>query len=234
MDTLLCSVDDGVATVVLNRPSARNALSADLRRRLGETIAHLDGDAAVRAIILTGADPAFCAGVDLRELETVEGSTGDIGPRTQPLVVASTPLIGAINGATYTGGLELALACHMLIASDRATFADTHAKLRLMPGWGLTVLLSEAVGPRRARQVSTSCQPIDADTAFAWGLVNRVVPHHELLAAAMELARGIAENDHETVCRVGKLYNEQAAARNGEAWRLESRAWIGADLSGSA
>jgi len=229
---LQCAYDTGVATVTLNRPAARNALSQELRRTLPALLAELDADDGVRAIVLTGADPAFCAGVDLRELDGPPELNADLHPRDAPFVTCSTPLIGAVNGAAYTGGLELALACHFLIASDRARFADTHARLGLLPGWGCTVLLPEAVGVRRARQMSVTCEPIDAATALRWGLVNDVVAHEDLHRAASQLARSICANDTAAVRRVSALYDAQAAPRQAAAWRLESQAWLGTTPQG--
>lgn len=220
-----------VALVTLNRPEARNALSYAMRGELRGTLAELDEDPSVGAIVLTGADPAFCAGFDLRELAKVATVPGEpIGPLLAPFVSCATPLIGAINGAAYTGGLELALACHFLIASKRATFADTHARWGLMPGWGLTVLLSEAVGRRRARELSVTCCPIDAVTALTWGLVNHVVEHDEVVDFALRKAQSIAELGAEAVRRVSTLYNAQAAAGDALAWTLEAAAWTGAEI----
>lgn len=215
----------GVATVTLNRPQVRNALSRDLRHALRASIADLDADETIGAIVLTGAGSAFCAGVDTRELGA--GASADIRPMTAPLLSSTTPLIGAVNGAAYTGGLELALACHFLVASDRATFADTHTRLRLMPGWGLTVLLTDAVGGRRAREMSLTCAPVDAATALQWGLVNHVVPHDEMLSFTVGLAGQIAAHAPSAVGRVSRLYDAQAAARSAAAWQLEASSWMG-------
>lgn len=228
MDEILsCTRDDGMAVVTLNRPRARNALSAELRRQLPLLLAELDADDEVGAIVLTGADPAFCAGVDIRELEAGGPDAEGIGPLTAPFVSTTTPLIGAVNGAAYTGGLELALACHVLLASERASFADTHTRLGLMPGWGLTILLSDAIGDRRAREMSLTSAPIDAQTAYDWGLVSRVVPHHELLPVARELASRMCLHDRASVRRISRLYQEQAAARTRRAWELEAAAFVG-------
>ena len=101
----------------------------------------------------------------------------------------ATPVIGAINGVAITGGFEVALACDFLVASERARFADTHARVGIMPGWGLTVALPEAIGLRRAKEMSTTGNFVDAETALAWGLVNHVVPHDELLPFARKLSR---------------------------------------------
>src|SRR5690606_31631575 len=151
------------------------------------TLRELDDDPDVRVMILTGADPAFCAGLDLKEL----GSSGlSADPDATPLPFGSLtkPLLGAINGAAVTGGFELALGCDLLIASERARFADTHARVGVMPGWGLTVLLPQAIGIRRARQMSFTGNYVDAATALAWGLVNEVVPHETLLDRARAIA----------------------------------------------
>lgn len=216
-----------MATVTLNRPDVRNALSHELRQRIKSQIAELDADDDIRAIILTGADPAFCAGFDLHELESANKKIPEITPLKAPFISTKTPVIGAINGAAYTGGLELALSCHFLIASERATFADTHARFGLMPGSGLSVLLPEAVGTRRARQMSISSEPIDATTALTWGLVNRVVAHEQLHSTCMAIARLICSNDAHSVQLISELYNNQATAKNKDAWQLEKAAWIG-------
>lgn len=220
-------VADGVATVTLNRPHARNALSRELRREIRSTVARLDADETVGAIVVTGAGSAFCAGVDTRELGA--DAVSDIRPSAAPFVSSATPLIGAVNGAAYTGGLELALACDFLVASERATFADTHTRLRLMPGWGLTVLLTEAVGARRAREMSLTSSPIDAPTALRWGLVNHVVPHDELLPFTLGIAREIAAHGTAAVGRISRLYDSQAAVRDTAAWQLEAVSWIGTE-----
>lgn len=228
-EILICTRLEDVATVTLNRPQVRNALSRALREALLSRVAELDADESVAAIILTGSGSAFCAGVDIRELEAGGAAAEGIGPLTAPFLSSSTPLIGAINGAAYTGGLELALACHVLVASERATFADTHTRLGLMPGWGMTVLLSDAVGARRAREMSLSCAPIDAHTAMQWGLVNRVVPHDDLESATLELGRQMAAQGRAALRRVSGLYDAQAAARNAVAWQLEAAAWVGTE-----
>lgn len=228
-DLLRVELAGPVATVTLNRPAARNALSRALRDELRSLIAELDSDPAVRAVVLTGADPAFCAGVDVRELGADPGLTDDIRPSGAPFLQSTTPLIGAINGAAYTGGLELALACHFLIASERAAFADTHARLGLTPGWGLTVLLPTAVGVRRARQMTLSCAPIDARTSLSWGLVNEVTPHADLIARAQQVATQISANDEVAVSALSRLYAAQDRSAQQEAWELEAAAWLGTD-----
>jgi enoyl-CoA hydratase len=212
-----------VAVVTLNRPARRNALSAALLASLRASLAELDADTAVRAIVLTGADPAFCAGLDLTELGQPGGplSAAASGPVLAPL---SKPLIGAVNGAAITGGLELALACDFLIASERSSFADTHARIGIMPGWGLTVQLPAAVGLRRAREMSATGNFVDARTALEWGLVNHVVPHPELLDFTVRLAADAASSDPAAVQAIFATYREGSQVTGGQAAEVEAAA----------
>jgi enoyl-CoA hydratase len=208
MADVLSEQRDGVAVVTLNRPDRRNALSVALLSALRATVADLDARPDVRAIVLTGADPAFCAGLDLTELGEPSSKLGSMG--SGPVLPAlSTLLIGAVNGAAVTGGLELALACDFLIASERARFADTHARVGIMPGWGLSYALPEAVGLRRARQMSSTGNFVDARTALTWGLVNDVVPHEDLLDVAVRLASDAASNDPAAVQAIFATYRSQ-------------------------
>jgi len=223
---LVLAIDDGVAILTLNRPESRNALSYALRTHLRERMHDLDSNSAVRAIVLTGADPAFCAGVDVREFDSPD-HIADLTGNGEPFFTSSTPVIGAINGPAYTGGLELALACHFRLASDRAVFADTHAHLGFTPGRGLTVLLTDAVGSARARQLALTGEPILAATALAWGLVNEVVPHDTLLHRAHTLARSIAAHNPDASRRINETFNAQADARGSEAWAIESSGFMG-------
>jgi enoyl-CoA hydratase len=225
-EILLVEVNDGVALITLNRPAARNALSADLRRTLATSMRDLDTDEAVDVIVMTGADPAFCAGIDLKELggqrRDSDGEMDEIIRRATPFGPASKPVIGAINGVAITGGLEIALNCDFLIASEKARFADTHARVGIQPGWGLTVLLPQAVGLRRAREMSVTGNFVDAPTALAWGLVNRVVPHDDLLPTCLGLAADIISNDRAGVRRILRTYAEAAALTTAAAQRIET------------
>jgi enoyl-CoA hydratase len=142
---------------------------------------------------------------------------------SKPWPVMTKPVVGAINGPAVTGGLEIALQCDFLIASDRARFADTHARVGVMPGWGLTVLLPQAIGLRRAKEMSLTGNYIDAAEAHALGLVNHVVPHHELLSTAISLARDIASNDEEGVATILASYKECALTTASEALLIEHR-----------
>ncbi|MGP0030411.1 MAG: enoyl-CoA hydratase [Acidimicrobiales bacterium] len=227
-------IADRVGTITLNRPEARNALSAEMTELVDQAIVDLDADADVGAIILTGADPAFCAGFDLRALSTEvrsEQQRRQAGPLKHLglLPEHDTPVIGAINGATVTGGLELAMCCDFLIASDRAQFADTHARVGVMPGGGLTIRLPQLIGVDRARRMSFTGDFIDAPTACAWGLVVEVVPHDGLLDRARELATTIASIPAEYVREVRHLYEDIGGLVGREAWLAESqrsREWM--------
>ena len=222
-------VADAVATITLNRPEVRNAINTSMRKGLWAAIDRAEADDDVAVTILTGTDPAFCAGLDLRELgsrpaEPVEdpsvGSRGSV----RPFPDHAKPLIGAVNGPAITGGFELALNCDFLIASERAVFADTHARVGVMPGWGLSVLLADAVGVRRAREISLSGNFVSASEALTWGLVNRVVPHSELLETVGRLAADIAGNDPRGVSRMLATYREQEDTALADGWRIEGEA----------
>lgn len=226
---LICERIGEVAVLTLNRPEARNAISRELLRRLLAEVASLDDDDSIGAIVLTGADPAFCAGVDLKELLSIPGAGREVGPRTGPLFECRTPIIGAVNGPAYTGGFELALNCHWLIASERARFADTHARFGFTPGWGLSVLLAEAVGTRRARRLSATGEALDAERAHEWGLVTEVVAHEALLPRALEIAEQITRQDRGAIRALTGLFNEQARVSGRELWRIEHDTWIDPD-----
>lgn len=237
-DVVLLEAAERVATITLNRPAQRNALNRAVRRALPAMITRCDEDDDIDVMILTGADPAFCAGVDLKEfgageVEQGEGfaEVGDGRGRFRGALPPHTkPLIGAINGVAVTGGFEVALNCDFLLASDRARFADTHARVGVMPGWGLTVLLAQRIGVARAKQMSVTGNYIDAQRAYEWGLVNEVVPHEELLPYCRRLAADIVSNDQLGVRRMLRTYDEVTGGTVDEGWEIEarvSRAWEG-------
>jgi enoyl-CoA hydratase len=223
-DQVLVEVASGIATVTLNRPEARNALTGPLIEELAATLGRLDGDDGVDVVVLTATDPVFCAGLDLKELEP--GGTLDISSLTQagdPWPRLATPLIGAINGAAVTGGLELALRCDVLVASERARFGDTHARVGILPFWGLTWALPRAVGPRTATLMSLTGNFLSAEDALRVGLVAAVVPHEELLATAHRLAADIASADQGAVRALLRAYRETAELDGADAAAAEQR-----------
>lgn len=207
--------DGGLAVLTLNRPKAMNALSRELRLELTRTFRALHDDPDVGVVILTGRGKAFCAGLDLKELggEGGEQDANRIAGDEGSQVIASMreldkPLIGAINGFAITGGFELALACDVLICSSEAKFADTHARVGIMPGWGLSQTLSRVIGPYRAREVSLTGNFLDADKAERWGLINRVVAPEELLPTCKALAQDMLSCDP-TILRAYKRNIDQ-------------------------
>ena len=218
-------IDNGIGLVTMHRPEARNAINPAMRRAIRSSIALLEEDEQVAVIVLTGTDPAFCAGIDLKLLASAPsqalgggGQTGSV----RPFPPLTKPLIGAINGPAITGGFELALNCDFLIASTRAVFADTHARVGVMPGWGLTALLSDAVGRRRAREISLTGNFVTAQEALQWGLVNRVVAHEDLLPTVLRIAADVAGNDQVGVARMLGTYASQECAALSTMWDLES------------
>ncbi len=193
MSNLIVEKHDGYAIFTLNRPDEMNALSRALRAELIAALADCGADPAIQVLILTGRGRAFCAGLDLKELSEAEGdSSGDVNnDLVKSMAAFDGPIIGAINGHAVTGGFELALACDVLIAAEGARFADTHARVGLLPGWGLSQTLPRLIGLSRAKEVSFTGKPVFAAQAYDWGLVNHVVPAEELLPRAIEMARAM-------------------------------------------
>lgn len=230
-ELVLFEVADRVATVTLNRPERRNAISAALARAITEAMLQAEQRDDVDVVVLTGSGPAFCAGLDLVEL----GDTGDNlaphGVTTGPWspgggtwLPMTKPVIGAINGPAVTGGLELALQCDILIAGERAAFADTHARVGVFPGGGMIALLPRAVGPRSALAMSLSGNFIDAHTALRMGLVVDVVPDDQLLAAAHRLAADIVSAEQPLVRAILDTYRRTADLGRAEAIAAEAAA----------
>ncbi|WP_017670723.1 enoyl-CoA hydratase [Blastomonas sp. AAP53] len=236
MPLILIEIADGVAVVTLNRPEAMNALSAALRVELAEAMLAVASDDTVRAVVLTGAGTrAFTAGLDLKELGASTaglGAANATDPRDNPVRAVeqcAKPVIGAINGVAITGGFELALACDVLIASTNARFADTHARVGIMPGWGLSQKLSRMIGLSRAKELSLTGNFLDAATAERWGLVNRVVEADALLPTAMALARDMASIDPAMAAAYKALIDDGFALPFGEGMTLEAERSIAAN-----
>ena len=224
-DILLIETSDRVRTITLNRPDSRNALSSALRKQFFAALSDAESDDGVDVVIFTGADPVFCAGLDLKELgNTTE--LPDISPKWPPM---SKPVIGAINGAAVTGGLELALYCDILIASERARFADTHARVGLLPTWGLSVRLPQKVGIGMARRMSLTGDYLSAEDALRAGLVTQVVPHDVLLPTARAVAASIVGNNQKAVRALLDSYHRIDAEQTSAGLWLEAesaRQWM--------
>ncbi|MCR9094906.1 MAG: enoyl-CoA hydratase [bacterium] len=195
---LLVERESPIAIVTLNRPEQRNALNAELRIAIGDTLAALEQDPEIRAIVLTGAGRSFCAGMDLKEIGGgTDGQTGyELSVAGQDAMRAgfenfSGPVIAAVNGAAATAGFEMALACDMIFVAKGANFLDTHARVGIVPGWGLSQRLPRIIGINRAKEISLSGNALSAERAYAWGLANRVCEPESLLEEAKALARDI-------------------------------------------
>lgn len=204
---VLVTREGGLTTVMLNRPEALNALSMALRNRIAEVFDEIASDGQTEVVILSGAGRAFTVGLDLKELggevdATAQASSRDLSAAIGALNV---PIIGAVNGFAITGGFELALMCDFLIASPEARFADTHARVGVVPGWGLSQRLPRLIGINRAKELSLTGNYLDAETAERWGLVNRVVPADELISTCEKLAQDILSTDPATRSEIRRI-----------------------------
>ena len=207
-----------IATVTLNRPEKLNAFSIALRAAVVDAFRELAGELdTIGCIVLTGAGRGFSAGVDLKELGGESGR--DRGEATRRLAAddldmvgairdCPQPVIAAVNGVAITGGFEVVLACDFAIASSAARFADTHARVGILPTWGITQRLPRLIGVSRAKELSYSGRFLDAETAEKWGLVNRVVAPDALLSEAQDLAADIAGADRTALAGMKRCYDE--------------------------
>ncbi len=222
-DLVLVNKNAGVTTVTLNRPEALNALSSALRDRLAGVFADLATDSETQVIILTGAGRAFTVGLDLKELGGEVAADESISGRdlSAAMKACQQPIIGAINGFAITGGFEIALMCDFLIASTEAKFADTHARVGVVPGWGLSQRLPRLIGINRAKELSLTGNYLDAKTAADWGLVNRVVHPNELLDTCHDLARDIVSTDSRTRSEIKRIMDEGWQATLGDGLDIE-------------
>jgi enoyl-CoA hydratase len=222
---VIFETDGPVAVITLNRPERRNAMNQALLTQLYDAIDRVAGDENIRVAVITGSGKAFCSGIDLSCLgkDNLFDPRGDGSDMLTVFGKCKKPVIGAVNGPTITGGFELALNCDFLIASESARFADTHAKVGIHPGWGMTQLLQQAVGQRMAKQMSLTCQFVDAAKALSIGLVNEVVPDDKLMERALEIARQIAEVNQPMMMTVKNLIEFRNTATLKDALAEETR-----------
>ncbi|NKI15835.1 enoyl-CoA hydratase [Spongiibacter sp. KMU-166] len=212
-DLVIVEKRSSVATVTLNRPDSMNALSQAMMKALTAAFRSLQQDQDIAAVILTGAGKAFCAGLDLKELseKSLEGFKLEGDHDIESAILEfDRPVIGAINGVAATGGFELALWCDMLVATNTARFVDTHARVGLVPGWGLSQRLSRMIGINRARELSFTGNFLPAQQAESWGLVNRVVDAADLLPTCESIAKDISSCHRTTLVRYKRVINEGA------------------------
>ncbi|MFH0845579.1 MAG: enoyl-CoA hydratase [Pseudomonadota bacterium] len=233
---VLLERDGGIATLTLNRPHAMNAVSREMRISIVQKFQELQDDPEIGVLILTGAGRAFCAGLDLKELSekgmVPDSPDEEMTGRSVINVMHQfdRPIIGAINGVAVTGGFEIALACDILIASTEARFADTHARVGLLPGWCLSQKLSRLIGIGRAKELSLTGNFISAERAAAWGLVNRAVPPHELIPVCRKLAEDILSCVPDTVRKYKHLIDKGYGITLEEGLQLEEK--VSSDYAG--
>ncbi|MEX3841686.1 enoyl-CoA hydratase [Paraburkholderia sp. BR10882] len=223
-DLLGTTREDAVLTLTLNRPEARNALNLALTEALVEALRRFEADESLRVLIVTGADPAFCSGLDLNDFSAPDAPRARVAEMIDMWPHITKPVIAAVNGAAVTGGFELAMGCDFILASERARFADTHTKIGALAGGGMTARLPYIVGPRWAKQISLTSEPIDAATALRIGLVNEVVGHDQLMERAKAVAKTIASRRPDLVATVKQVIDQGALATLQDALRIEKAA----------
>ncbi|HJV36444.1 enoyl-CoA hydratase/isomerase family protein [Geomonas sp.] len=195
--SLLLDITDGIAKLTVNRPESLNALNAELLSELECAVYQLEQDSAVKVVIVTGAgEKAFVAGADIKEMSSMTPyQAHQFALKGQRVVLSlqkmKKPVIAAVNGYALGGGLELALACDFIYASDKAKLGFPEVTLGIMPGFGGTQNLARLVGPGRANEMIFSGRMISAEKALAWGVVNELFPAEALLSKAVETAATI-------------------------------------------
>lgn len=212
---------DRVLTITIDRPDAKNALTLAMRHEIERIARDVDGDDAVDVVVLTAVDPVFCAGADIKEIRELGASLVPTNPGAALRGIAK-PVIAAVNGACVTGGLELVLSCDIVLASDRARFADTHAKLGVLPRWGMSALLPRAVGVTKAKELTATGAFVDAKEALRIGLVNHVVAHDELRPRTRELCAAIVAANQGAVRASIDLYDRGNGLSLADALTLEA------------
>lgn len=226
--TLLLDIADRVATVTINRPDKLNALNAQAKAELREVMTSLKNDPAVDVVIITGAgEKAFVAGTDIRELTELNGETGkEFSAKGQEVFDLienlGKPVIAAINGYALGGGCELALACHLRVASENARFGQPEVNLGIIPGYGGTQRLAHLIGRGRAMEMILTGDQIDAQEAHRIGLVNKVVPAGELMTTARSLARTIASKGQIAIRMALKAVNMTQETTLSDGQQLEA------------
>jgi len=202
-ENLLIEIDDGVAILTVNRPQSLNAFNSEALHELENALSKLGKDEAVKVVIVTGAgEKAFVAGADIKGLAAIDGpcQAGEFSRYAQSVLLMieqmGKPFIAAVNGFALGGGMELALACDFIYASEKAKFGLPEVGLGILPGWGGTQNLPRLVGPQRAKEMIFTGRTITAQKAHAWGIVNEVVPPEELMPKALDTAKAIVQKSH--------------------------------------
>jgi enoyl-CoA hydratase/carnithine racemase len=225
-------VTENSATITLNRPKALNALTVTMFNECLEAVNKANENPVVRSIVITGEGRAFCAGLDLKEMQGRDLEPGYVGAVVDKPALklidafeaSSVPVIGKINGYCFTGALELALTFDFLVVAEEAKLGDTHTKWGLRPTWGMSARLADAVGVRRAREMSFTARAITGVEAAQWGLANHAVPLAELDAKVKEITDAIAENSAGAVAAFRDLYQHWLTGSVDDALKYETNA----------
>jgi enoyl-CoA hydratase len=229
MSHLICKENAGIVTLTLNRPGVRNAIDDEIMRLLSERIEHLAGDDSLRAVLITGAGgEAFCAGGDLKWLQSFEGAeAGKAMSRRMQDILARlanlpVPVIGVLNGYALGGGTEIALSCDLRVMEESAYLSFRQARVGLMPGWGGGARLLRLIGHARAMELLTTCRDLPAREALTIGVANAVAPDGGGLAEGLRIAREIARAAPLSVRSIKRLMIEAAEKPLAEAADLET------------
>jgi len=233
-ELVTCTIEDGLCTLALNRPQKLNALNVETFRQLDAHIRSLDGQ-QIGCVLLTGNGRSFCAGHDLDDLAS--GAEGMEAARFETNVIEHLatlpmPVVAAVRGHCYTGGLELVLAADIIIATETARFADTHAKWDLVPVWGLTQRLPRRVGPHKAKEMMFSARTYTGVEAAAMGLANFALPEDRFEEGVKSLCADILANSHRSARAIKKLMmdTEGMSLAQGIAWELHRSEGHGPDF----
>ncbi len=225
---VIFETENQTAIITLNRPERHNAINQELLILLYDCIDNVSTNDDIKVAIITGNGKSFCSGIDLKVIgkDNLFDPRGDGIDMPAVFQACSKPIIGAVNGVAITGGFEIALNCDFLIASESASFTDSHAKVGIHPGWGMTQLLQQAVGRKIAMQLSCTCQPMFAHKALECGLVNEVVPQEELLQRAKQIASNICDINQDMLATVKQLIEYRDSSSMADALTNERNGFL--------
>ncbi len=226
-ETIQYDVSEGVATITLNRPDSLNSVNEQLGRELIDALRSAEKDAAARALVLTGAGRAFCAGQDLRERQGSSVSLGDsLRTRYNPIILRmrrlEKPIVGGVNGVAAGAGMSLALACDMIVASEKAQFIEVFMRVGLVPDSGSSYFLPRLVGYAKAFELMSLAEPLAATDALSLGIVNRVVPGEDMQSTTRELALRLAQSPTRSIGLLKRELNRALDAGLEEALEYEA------------